>query len=287
MKTQFIPTLLLSTLPLLAVDIQTVHSSASLYYELRDFSNSVQKDDGAFVGVGGDIHYKEHELRFTYEKGNVNTKQPPLQENLNNDILFLRYGYNINEKLAFNTNFINVMYDNMVPTDEAVAYGLGVTYSPSKALSANFTQYYTNYQIFESYQSDLALHYKSSYEKLKYKISLIAKHIDLRDKDSNIFSKNAQNNYTTAGFKFHSHYESYHFGFGAYFGKRVFAIMNDGFKIQHHAMEIDKTYALGIGKTFGDLVIRYQYIYQRAVELPMQNKNVDIVNNRFIVNYKF
>lgn len=28
--------------------------------------------------------------------------------------------------------------------------------------------------------------------------------------------------------------------------------MNDGFKVQHHAMEFDRTYNFGIGKSFKD-----------------------------------
>jgi hypothetical protein len=63
--------------------------------------------------------------------------------------------------------------------------------------------------------------------------------------------------------------------------------MNDGFKIQHHAMEFDRTYAIGAGKTFSKIIFRTQYIYQRAKELPIENKNVTIRNLRFILNYTF
>jgi len=83
------------------------------------------------------------------------------------------------------------------------------------------------------------------------------------------------------------HHNSYHFGTGIYFEKRVCAIMKDGFKIQHHAMEFNRTYAVGIGKTLSNFVFRIQYIYQRATELPIKNKNVNILNIRFITNLKF
>ena len=63
--------------------------------------------------------------------------------------------------------------------------------------------------------------------------------------------------------------------------------MSEGFKVQHHAMEINRTYALSIGKTISNIVLRVQYIYQRAEELPAQNKDVEIKNIRFIANYKF
>ena len=63
--------------------------------------------------------------------------------------------------------------------------------------------------------------------------------------------------------------------------------MQDGFKVQHHAMEFDRTYAIGAGRTFGDFVLRAQYIYQRAEELPMSNKDVEVSTFRLISNYKF
>lgn len=286
MKTKIIAILLLCSLNLFAA--QTVHSSASLYYEMKDFSNSKQKYDGVVYGVGADLHYKNNEFRMAYEKGQTSTvRSPRLPEDLEVHKLFTRYGYNINSKFAFHLNYINVLSDNIVPTDKSEAYGAGLSYNPLKAISLHFTQYYVDYQVFETYQSDLSLDYKGSYEKLKYKFTLIGKYIKLHNKDTNVFSKNAQNEYTTVGIKFHSHYNSYHFGFGAFFGKRAFAVMDDGFKLQHHAMEFDKTYAIGVGKSLGNFVLRYQYVYQRATELPFNNQNVDISNNRIILNYKF
>jgi len=63
--------------------------------------------------------------------------------------------------------------------------------------------------------------------------------------------------------------------------------MQDGFKVQHHAMEFDRTYAIGARRTFGDFVLRAQYIYQRAEELPISNKDVEVSVFRLITNYKF
>ena len=106
----------------------------------------------------------------------------------------------------------------------------------------------------------------------------------MMEKD-NSFSKNANNDYLTAGLKVHSHYKDYHFGMGAYFGKRVFSIMKDGFAIQHHAMEFDKTYMVGIGKDISDFVVSLKYVYQEATELPMQNNDVEV--NNLIVSLKY
>ena len=286
MKKQILSILLLTNLN--ALETQTIHSSVSLYYEMKEFSNSKQKTDGVVYGIAADIHYEDHAFRMAYEKSQTDTiKSPKLTKNLEVDKIFTRYNYHYNDTFEFNFNYINVLNDNIVPTDKTKAYAMGISYLPNKVMKLNFTQYYVDYQIFESYQSDLALEYKSKYKKLKYKLSVIAKYIQLQNKDANVFSANAQEDYSTVGLKLHSHYDSYHFGFGTYFGKRAFAVMNDGFKLQHHAMEFDKTYAIGVGKTIGDFVLRYQYIYQRAEELPLKNKNVKVSNNRLILNYKF
>jgi len=52
-------------------------------------------------------------------------------------------------------------------------------------------------------------------------------------------------------------------------------------------MEFDRTYAVGVGKSIGGFVVRMQYIYQRAKEMPVNNDNVRVQVFRFIANYKF
>ena len=280
---------LLTLLPLYtgAVEFQTVHSSAQLYMENKLFTGSKQKTDGKIVGIGADIHSGPSEYRFAFEKGFTDTLQPPLDEDLRTDKLFLRYAYRFNDTFTANVNYITILNDNIAITDGGAAYGAGLTCRFNKQTSANFTQYYTDYDDFNVYQSDFRLDFKTKINKVKIKLSSVTKYISIDEENKNPFTKNAQNDYLTTAIELHSHYESYHFGAVAYFGNRVFAIMNDGFKIQHHPMEFHRTYATGIGKTIGDYVVRLQYIYQEATELPFNNENVRIENVRLIVNYKF
>jgi len=266
---------------------QTIHSSASTYIETKTFTSSVQKENSILYGVGGDIHYGASAFKLAYEHGDTKTKQPPLKDDLHTDKLFLRYVHTLNENFKVNLNYLSVLKDNIAPTDGGVAYGLGLTYMPSKSISTNFTQYMTNYSDFDVLQSDFKLDYKFKLNAFKIKISSITKYITIDEKNRNSFTKFADDEYLTTALKVHAHYNSFHFGAGAYYGKRVFAVMRDGFKLQHHAMEFDRTYALGIGKNFSDFVLRFQYIYQRAEELPAHNENVEVQNLRFIANYKF
>ncbi|HIP18674.1 MAG TPA: hypothetical protein EYG78_04990 [Sulfurovum sp.] len=266
---------------------QTIHSSVLTYAEYKNFENSVQKEDGVVYGVGADIHVDQSAYRFAYEYGNTNTKQPPLKEDLRTDKLFLKYSYDLQNNFEFNVNYINILGDNIAITDGGQTYGLGLTYHIKKNFLTNFTQYYTHYDDFDVFQSDLKLEYKMKINAVKIKLTSITKYLDLDETNPNGFTKNADDHYLTSGIKLHLHYEGYHFGAAAYFGKRVFAIMNDGFRIQHHAMEFDRNYAVGVGKNISDFVVRFQYIYGRAEELPMQNENVEVNNFRLLLNYKF
>ena len=266
---------------------ETVHSSIVTYIESKDFDNSVQKEDGKVYGIGADIHLDHSEYRFAYEYGDTNTKQPPLKEDLRTDKLFLKYSYDFQNNFEFNVNHINILNDNIAITDGGKTYGVGITYHIRKNINTNFTQYYTNYEDFNAYQSDLTINYKMKIDDIKVKFTSVTKYIKLDEENVNGFTKNAENSYLTSGLKLHLHYDGYHFGSAIYFGKRVFAIMDDGFKIQHHAMEFDRTYAVGIGKNISDFVLRLQYIYSRATELPAENENVEVSNVRLLLNYKF
>lgn len=295
MKLQLIPLMLLISLNLFAVETQAIKADASLYYEMKEFSNSKQKSAGVVYGVGASIRDKADGFSFAYEHGKTSTiRSARLTEDLAVDKIFTKYTHNFNDSLGVNLHYIQVLHDNIVPTNKSAAYGLGVSYAPMKAVHLSVTQYYADYQIFETYQSNLKIDYSSRFQALKYKITLIGMYIDIHknpNKTTTQFEKqfivNAKDNYTTVGAKLHFNYKSYRLGFGAFFGKRAFAIMSDGFKIQHHAMEFDRTYAVGIGKKMGDFMLSYQYVYQRAVEIPFKNENVEVSNNRIMLNYKF
>jgi len=63
--------------------------------------------------------------------------------------------------------------------------------------------------------------------------------------------------------------------------------MNDGFKIQHHAMEFEETYMFGLGKHFDDVDVSLKYVYQKATEIPIDHDNVKVQNVIMLVGYRF
>ena len=284
MKLLLLLTLIISSL--FAEFQNVIHSSVSTYYETKDYTGSKQKTSAHTYGVGADIHYKNAEYKFAYEDGKAITRKPPLSVDLETEKLFLRYAYTF-DRLTMNLNYINILNDNLAITSHGKSYGFGLEYRLLKKFKANFTQYYTDYKDFNVHQSDLKLDYKMKINDVGVKLSSTTKYIKIDDENFNNSTKNAKDDYLTSGVKLGLNYQSYHFGAGAYFGKRTFAIMNEGFKIQHHAMEFDRTYAIGMGKKFSNFVIRAQYIYQRATELAIQNENVEVDIFRIIANYKF
>ncbi|MEA3370587.1 MAG: hypothetical protein U9Q40_04540 [Campylobacterota bacterium] len=271
--------------------IETIHSSISAYAESKNYTGSKQKEDGAVYGIGADLHYGNAEYKLTYEEGGANTVQPPMTKDLENQKIFFRYGYKFDKRFKINLNYAAVLKDNIAPTDGGIIGGGGFTYTFNKKLAFNLTGYFTDYDDFDVIQTDLRIDYKTKFDKVKVKFTSITKHINVELDDESAaspnYAQNARSKYTTTAIKAHAHYNTYHLGAAIYFGQRAFAIMQDGFKVQHHAMEFDRTYAIGGGKTFGPLVVRAQYIYQRATELPMSNEDVGVSTTRLIANYKF
>lgn len=280
-------TLLLIAVKLFATSTETIHSSLSTYYEFKNYENSKQKKSGTSFGIGADVHHLNATYKIAYESAQAETYQPPLQEDLEVQKLFFQYGYKFTKKLYIHLNYINVLSDNIAITNHGESYAGGFTYRLSKEFSLGSTYYYTTYKFFDVKQSDLVFNYHFKSAEMQFRFTSITKYLALEDKEPNSFTKNAQSSYITSGLKLHAALQSYHLGVGAYFGKRAFAIMDNGFKVQHHAMEFDRTYAIGIGKNIKTFVLRLQYIYQRATELPIENKNVTMGVTRFMLNYKF
>ena len=277
-------------MPLLVATFLQAHglkSSITTTYETLDFKNSIQKNDGVRYSLGGVITKDNSTYKLTFERTITDTKKPPLKENLLVSKLYAKYAYKFTNGIKINLNHLNILSDNLVPTNHAKTYGIGLGYSFDKNTFINITQYYTDFREFKSYQSDLKLEHQIFFDKMMLKVTTIAKYIKLDDYKNNFFSKNADSDYLTAGIKLHSHYKDYHFGTGIYLGKRAFAIMKDGFALQHHAMEFNKTYMVGIGKNISNSIISIKYMYAIATELPMQNKDVKVQNLILSLKYNF
>jgi len=264
---------LLSSLLLLSCVSFAKDINVGLTYQKLDFENSKKKDKGIRKGFDLDILKDDFLYQLSYEKTDTDTFKPPLKKDLEVDKYYFKITKKLNSLDSFSLSFATINDSIMKEADGGKIYGLGY-----KHKNISFTQYFSNYKNFDVYQSDFKMAFKKSFDEVSSKFILITKYIKLKSKNSNKFSKNAKSNYLTTGLKIHSTYKTYHFGVGAFFGKRVFAVMKNGFKVQHHAMEFEKTYMCGVGKKFAWGDINLKYIYQKATELPINNKNVKVKN---------
>jgi hypothetical protein len=269
-------------LPLLLTTVMYANNTFTLGYQHLNFDNSKKKDNGNRVSVHLKYQQSTNIYQIAYENTHTNTFQPPLHKDLHVDKLYLHYTKILNQTQALSFYFGTLEDTIMKQANNAKMYGIDYRYQ-----NFNFTQYYTHFKHFDVYQSDIAYHHTFNLGTFKIKSTIIAKYINLNNKNSNPFSKNAKDHYLTSGIKLHALYKKYHFGVGGFVGKRVFGIMNNGFVLQHHAMEFNKTLFAGVGKKFGDIDITLKYIYQRATELPIHNKNVKVDNISVMMKYSF
>lgn len=251
-------------------------------YENFDFENSKKKDDGKRYGVVLGYQTDDDLYQIAYDKTNTNTFKPPLIKDLHVNKYYLKYSHKLDDRQSFSVSYAIIDDNIMKETDGGNIYGLGYKYG-----AFGLTQYLSDYDNFNAYQTEMKYTYTKVFGEIKTSATVLGKYIHLQDKDSNTFSVNAKEDYFTPGLKIHAHYKDYHMGAGAFFGKRAFAVMNDGFQIQHHAMEFEKTYMFGLGKHFSDVDVSLKYVYQKATELPINNDNVKVENIIMQLGYRF
>jgi len=253
-------------------------NNIKINYETLDFKHSKKKEQGRRYGIEIDYEDKQNHYQLYVEKTKTNTtKIVPKDLKVSKYILKYQYKLALKERISL---FYATIDDNLMKeTNGGNIYGIG--YSKD---GLGFTQYLSDYPHFDVYQSDLKYSFKSN----GLKTTFLGKYIHLKDKNTNNFSRKAKEDYFTVGVKLHKHYHGYHLGAGAFFGSRIFAVMRDGFKIQHHAMEFKESYMMGIGHALGeDLSAHLRYAYHKAKEVPMNNDNVIVHNISVDMVYKF
>jgi len=257
-------------------------SNIKINYEIYNFKNSKKKENGQRYGIEIDHQTKKHHFQFYYEKSDTKTT-PIVPKDLEVNKYALKYQYSLDNTQKFSLGYIKI-YDNLMnEVDGGNVYGIGYDIA-----HIGLRQYISDYIHFDVYQTDLMIKKKFYFYDISLNGLLIGKYIHLSDKNSNNFSKKAKSNYFTLGMKLHTHYMGYHIGAAAYVGDRIFAIMNDGLVVQHHAMEFKQSYLLSLGHTITDNVSAHlRYVHHEAKEVPIDNDNVKVDNITFNILYKF
>jgi hypothetical protein len=260
----------------------TGDNNIKINYEVLDFSNSKKKEDGKRYGVELDHEGENKHIQFYYESTNTDTTNI-IPKDLEVDKYILKYQYKMTSKNRITLLYSHIKDNIMKETDGGNIYGVGYNIN-----NLYLTQYFSDYSNFDVYQTDLKYNIKYKFDIFKLKTTFIGKYIHLKDKDSNNFSKKAKEDYLTTGIKFHTHYNGYHLGAGAFFGDRIFAVMKDGLQVQHHAMEFKESYMIGVGHSLGkNISTHLRYSYHKAKEVPINNDNVKVKNISLDFVYKF
>jgi hypothetical protein len=262
------------------------HLELTTQVEYLDFDNSRQKKEGARYGAALSLLQQGHHFRFAYERTVTHTYQPPLPENLHVDKYMLAYSLPLGGQLRLKTAFMAVE-DNLAPTDGGRIYGMGLNYGTPSALQSAIMFYRSRYDDFGTYQADLSVTKSFPVNAFRIGLSGVLKSIWIDDRGSTSYTANAKRRYLTPGIRAHLGYRSWRAGVGAFFGKRLFGVMEGGMRVQHHAMEMDRTYMAGITKSFGATSLQLRYVYLRATELPLANPGVTVDNTMLRLQHRF
>lgn len=268
----------------------SIYANSTILYEygIKDYKNSMTKIDGKVQNLEYKYFNKSHEIQLGVQSDNVNRKHSISNINLPSldvEKYSAKYTYNLNDVLSLNGSFIKII-DNLAPTDQGKVYGFGANYNISKGFSSSLNYYKSDYDSFNVNQYDISFSKAFKIDGLKLKASIIAKKIDI---DGNNYATYTfkDKDYFTSGLKLGANYNGFTVGAGAFFGERIFTVLDNGLKVQHHAMQQDKTYMFSVGKKFKDFDIIAKYSYQNGKELPENRDDVDTKITLLSLTYRF
>lgn len=269
----------------------TIYASTTLNYAyaIKDFNNSMTKKSGAKIHNFSILHnFKNHSFNLGYQSDRVKREHSIKKitlPSLDIEKYNLKYLYKLNENIKLKTSYLKII-DNLAPTDQGKIYGLGGSYNFTKALSLKADIYNSDYEKFDVRQYDLAIQKAFKIDNTKLKIIGFVKKIDIHgDKYASYTFK--KKDYLTKGIKLVANHQGYIGSVATFFGKRAFTVLDDGTKVQHHAMEQDKTYILSVGKKFKEFDIFLKYSFQNGKELPENKEDVDTKVMSIAFSYRF
>lgn len=263
-------------------------SSISYEYGVKDYQNSMTKVDGKVQSINISHKLSNHTMSLGYQGDNVDREHSVTKAQLPSldvEKYNAKYIYKMNDALNFKASYIKIV-DNLAPTDQGKVYGLGGSYNITKGLNAALDIYRSDYKNFDVNQYDLSISKGFKIDNLKLKATAIAKKIDIDGERYGAYTFKDKDYFTT-GLKLGANYNGYVGGIGAFFGKRVFTVLDGGAKVQHHAMEQDKTYMVSFGRKFKEFDIIAKYSFQNGKELPENRDDVDTKVMALSLTYKF
>lgn len=264
------------------------NSEVSTNYIHKDYKNSKTKTNGKTLDYRFLHNFESSQILINYEDSLTKRENEITKVKLTSlevEKLSVKYLYNANEDLSLKTSFLNIE-DNLAVTDNGKIYGLGFIKSINSSNEIKIDTYLIDYDDFNVNQYDLTLVKKFRFNNINFMGQAGIKYIDINGSEYGNYT--LKNNYYTSYFlNLNANYNGFIFGLGFMNGDRLFAVQEDGLKVEHHALEQNKTYVVSLGKKFKNIDLISKYIYSNSNELP-ENRND--VKSQFVslgLKYKF
>ena len=264
------------------------NSEISTNYTYKDYDNSKTKTNGKTIDYRFLHNFESSQIVINYEDSLTKRENEITKAKLTSlevEKLSMKYLYHISDELSFKTSFINIE-DNLAPTDDGKIYGLGLIKNMNSSTGIKIDTYLSDYEDFNVNQYDLTFVKKFKLDNINFEAQLGSKYININGQNYENYI--LKDNYFLSYFlNLNANYNSFIFGLGFMNGDRLFAIQEDGLKVEHHALEQNKTYMVSLGKKFKNIDLISRYIYSNSNELP-ENRND--VKSQFVslgLNYKF
>lgn len=264
------------------------NSEISTYYTYKDYDNSKTKTEGKTLDYRFLHNFQNSELTINYEDS-LTKRENELTKikmtSLEIEKLSMKYLYHISNDLSIKTSFINIE-DNLAPTDNGKVYGFGFNKNIDSSNQIKLDTYLSDYEDFNVNQYDFTFIKKFRFENINFQAQTGIKYIDINGEKYQKYI--LEDNYYMSYFlNLNANYNGFILGLGVINGDRLFSVQEDGLKVEHHALEQNKTYLISLGKKFQNIDVITKYIYSNSKELP---ENRDDVSSKFFtfgLNYKF
>lgn len=235
-------------------------------------------------------------IEINFKKLNINSEDTANPKTNEIEKYNASYKYFLTNSVELKGSYIKVI-DDLSPTSQGRVYGLSGSYNIEKGLGVSLDIYNSYYNSFDVNQIDLKFFEDFKMSKLQGKATIVMKSIYVNGNKypagNGYAAYTFQNKvYNTTGIDVEGEYKGFFVGADALFGKRIFAVLEDGANVEHNTREEENFYRISFGKRFENLDITLQYSSQKGKDLLstvfVKNQNdVEIKKTSLMLKYKF
>lgn len=235
--------------------------------QYRNYHGSVEKRDGWERTLFLSKEWASFRVDLGYQYGTADRfKSPDLRVSKPS----FGFAYQLNPNTQVGLSYLQI-HDNISPTDDGRVYGAHLNYRglPGK-MSGRLVAYLSQYDQFKVIQYDAHIHKKFSGQNINWGVSTGIKSIFVQRDVITRYTANAQGQYLAPQLMLNLAKNGFYGRFGV-IGKRAFAVGEQGHKVAHHALELQRSTVLAFGRKLKNLDLKMLISHHRARELPADN----------------